>query len=403
MPFPNAFRDATLPFARALLLPELPRARSSTIPIVCIDCRYIRNRPSGISVVVQELVNYAPILAPDLTFRLLKHPEAPARISIAPNVEETVLAHAANGPVTMWALPAVTSFRDVALYHGTFNIMPAGLKVPTVTTIHDTMWLDHPEWAASHGWRGRVDRLFYRHGIRRAIEQSSLIATVSTATRNDIAAIAPLAADRLRVTRSGVSADFHPIGERRTIADWRRQLGCRSFVLTVGQFSPYKNQEAALRAFAQAFAADPGVHHVFVQRRGAGESALMPIAKALGVAERVHFLPQLSEDELVALYNDALVLLHPSLREGFGNPLAEAMACGLPVVTSNVSAMPEVTGGAALVAAPDDIATIAASLRRIADDPRLALDLRQRGLERAAELDWRNFALANIAVYRELL
>ena len=103
------------------------------------------------------------------------------------------------------------------------------------------------------------------------------------------------------------------------------------------------------------------------------------------------------------LYCGAEALLHPSFIEGFGNPVAEAMACGCPVVTSDCSAMPEVAGGAALLADPRDPGAIAAALKRAVEDPALAADLRARGLRRAAELDWRAFAAANCALYRRVL
>lgn len=141
----------------------------------------------------------------------------------------------------------------------------------------------------------------------------------------------------------------------------------------------------------------------FVQRLGAGEQALRPLAERLGVGARVHFLPQLTQDELVEVYNGASALLHPSFYEGFGNPLAEAMACGCPVVTSCLSAMPEVTGGAALTADPHDVSSFTLGLRRIFEEPELAPDLRRRGLVRAAALNWHAFAEQNLAIYRELL
>ena len=147
----------------------------------------------------------------------------------------------------------------------------------------------------------------------------------------------------------------------------------------------------------------PDIDLVFVQRQGAGADTLGPRAAALGVAARVRFQPPLDREALIRLYGGAVALCHPSLMEGFGNPLAEAMACGCPVVTSDRSAMPEVTGGAAVLVDPADVAAIAATLQRIATDPALAADLRARGLARARDLSWRAFAEANVGIYRELL
>ena len=142
---------------------------------------------------------------------------------------------------------------------------------------------------------------------------------------------------------------------------------------------------------------------MLVRRRGDTGPVLERLAAQFGIAGRVHFLSAVDRPSLVQLYSGAAMLLHPSFIEGFGNPLAEAMACGCPMVTSDCSAMPEVTGGAALLADPHDAGALAAALKRVADDPALAADLRARGLERAAQLDWRAFAAANLALYRRVL
>lgn len=366
-------------------------------PLICIDARYIRARPSGIGEVVQALVDHVPALAPDLRFLLLKHPDAAAPLSAAPNVAETVVRAAANGPATMWWLSRATDLTGVDLFHAPANIQPAGLSMPCVTTVHDVMWLKHPAWAARPGPRGWVDRAFYAHGIRRALRRAARIATVSRATHDEIAALDGDAAARVRVTLSGVSPDFRPP------APGEAPPRARRYVLTVGQAAPYKNHLAALEAFARAFGARADVDHLFVQRQGAGAAALLERAAALGLAGRVQVVGAIARADLVALYGHALALCHPSLYEGFGNPLAEAMACGCPVVTSDRSAMPEVTGGAALLADPTDATAIAAQLCRISEEPGLAADLRARGLHRAAALSWRAFAAANLAIYREVL
>ncbi|WP_367268689.1 glycosyltransferase family 4 protein [uncultured Sphingomonas sp.] len=369
---------------------------------VCIDCRYIGPRPSGIGEVVRNLIACLPGMAPDLRFVLLRNPLCGTRLSTAPNVVEWDVAAPANGPRTMWGLSRVVDFTDVDLFHATFNIMPARLPVPCVTTIHDIMWLTNPAWCRT-GPRGWIERHFYSHGIRRAIRSSRAIAAVSRASADAIAAYAPHAADRTHVTLSGVSVRFRPVEPDQNVLTSLGLRPDRPFILTVGQYAPYKNHEGALRGFAKAFSHRPEIDLVLVQRMGKATHRLLELAKSLGIADRVQLVPTVSEQVLLSLYAMAKALLHPSFCEGFGNPIAEAMACGCPVVTSNRSAMPEVTGGASLLAAPDDPAAIARALTMIVDDEKAAACLRRTGLERAAQLQWNAFAEANLAIYRSIL
>jgi glycosyltransferase involved in cell wall biosynthesis len=372
------------------------------MPTVCIDCRYIGPRPSGIAEVVRGLIDHVPQLAPDLRFLLLRHPGHPGQLSDAPNVVEQVVWQAANGPATMWWLPEVVDLTKVDLFHATFNIMPAGLPMPCVVTIHDIMRLTHPAWCRT-GLRGAVERLFYGHGLRRAVRCADAIAAISTATATQIAAYHPAAAERTIVTLSGVSDHFRPVAPDPAMLAALGLAPERPFVLTVGQDAPYKNHEGALRGFAAAFAGDGGIDLVVVQRRGPRRARLESLAAALGVAGRVHFLPVVDGDALVTLYSAARVLLHPSFAEGFGNPVAEAMACGCPVVTSMTSSMPEVAGGAAMLVDPDDIVSIADGLLAVVRSPTRADQMRAAGLTRARALRWQGFAAANLALYRRLL
>lgn len=366
------------------------------MPLICLDCRYIGPRPSGIGGVVRALVDHLPDLAPDLDFLLLRNPAMTNPLSTAPNIREVTVTASANGPASLWWLPRLVDLRGVDLFHAPANILPAGLVMPAVTTIHDAMWLTRPDLCNPAIW-GQVERRFYSHGMRRALRRSAAILTVSEASRSDIIAFAPDCADRIVAALPGVSPGFRPAD------DGDLAPHPRPYVLTVGQNAPYKNHATAIRGFDLAFPDGTGPDLVLVQRRGPDADALRSLVRATGLGDRVQFLTPVSDDHLAALYRGAIALLHPSFCEGFGMPLAEAMASGCPVITSNLSAMPEVTGGAALLVDPNDPADIAAALRAVATDPTLANQLSDKGRERAKALDWRAFAAANLAVYRSVL
>ncbi len=369
---------------------------------ICVDCRYIGPRPSGIGKVQQALVDYLPILAPDLEFIFLKRTDAPHRLSSAANAREVVVHAAANSPATMWWLPRVAPLEDVQLFHATFNIMPAGLTMPCVTTVHDIMWLTNPEWCKARFSRPLEGR-FYRHGINRALRSAAAITTVSDASRQELLRWKPELAGRVHAALLGVTGEHRPVGNA---AEHLAGLGLepgKRIVLTVGQYVPYKNHEGALRVFAEACGNREDTCFVFVQRLSRNAEDLRALAGSLGIAERVHFLEAVDDASLVALYAAADCLLHPSFCEGFGLPLLEAMACGCPVVASDHSAMPEVLGGAGLLAPVHDTAAMAEALRRVLDEPGLAETLRSAGLARAATFSWERFAVQNLAVYRSVL
>ncbi|WP_298334799.1 glycosyltransferase family 1 protein [uncultured Erythrobacter sp.] len=370
--------------------------------VICLDCRYIGAKPSGIGEVTWALAHHLPKLAPELDFLFLRNPERQSPLVSAPNVTETVVKSPANGPATLWWLPKVVDLANVDLFHAPFNILPAGLTMKTVTTIHDIMWLTNPRWCNPNLY-GHIERRFYATGIKRAFDHSNAIATVSSATKRAILSQRPDIARKIKVTLSGVSAEFRKVEIREeTLSSIGLKHG-QKFILTAGQFAPYKNHEGSIRAFSKAFADREDIDLVMVQRRNAGANELVSLTKQLNLSERVHFTDTVSFTTLLQLYSGALALLHPSFCEGFGNPLAEAMACGCPVITSNQSAMPEVVGNAALLVNPNDTDEIAGALTKVAEDEIIAARMSERGLERAKELCWERFARANLDIYRELL
>ena len=362
-----------------------------------IDSRYVRARPSGIGAYVEALVQRLPALAPEARFHLWAHPEATA--SPAPNVSRKVVAAPADGLRTLLWPTLLDPLRPDDVIHFPYSLLGRGIPCASVVTVHDLMWLEQPSWVDSRPLLRRVRQPFYQAGMKQAIARATRIMTVSHATADRIRALAPGSASRIRVTPNAVSAQFQPPSDRdAAIARAAELVGSTaSYFVVVGKNEPYKAHELAIRAFASAASADEQL--VLVQRTKRGRG-LHRLVHDLGIGSRVRWLPNLTTGELVSLLQAARALIQPSLAEGFGIPVLEAMACGCPVIASDAAALVEVLGGAGLHAARGSVSEIAAAIRKL-HDPTLASELRERGLARARDFSWDATAAATLEVYRE--
>jgi glycosyltransferase involved in cell wall biosynthesis len=377
---------------------------------IAIDARYLRASerevlPSGgIGRYVHHLVT--ELLALDAKLRLLLVVPTGNRrpIVIGPNAKR-VSEQATSAPPqslrTLFDFARAIDLRGVDVLHCPANVLPFGLQRPAVTTIHDLMWLDEPALCASSRLKRLVTGSYYRAGITHAAERSTQVLTVSAASQQALLARFPKLASRVTVTPHGLDGFFSPVqlSEAEAASSDIVPAGT-SFVLCVGQGSPYKNHRRALLAFAQAFAGQPEVKLVLVRRFTRADRELSALLARPDLRGRVVSLPEIAEPALRALYARASVFLFPSLCEGFGMPLLEAMACGCPVLTADFGAMAEVSGDAALGVDTRSIDAIADGLRRLHGDPELRTTLRARGLLRARAFTWQSTAERTLSVYR---
>jgi glycosyltransferase involved in cell wall biosynthesis len=354
---------------------------------------------------VDALLRRIPALLPDVSFLLLRHPLARRPLSVEPNVREVTVSCEANGPASLFALPKLVDLSRVDVFHAPSNILPARTATRTVVTVHDLMWLTDPRLCGASGLWGRVQTWFYGNGLRRALLQADHVIAISEATRAEIVAWAPSAACRCTVIPHGVDPRFQPSADCADATRVRQRYapGARAHVLVVGRAAPYKNQHRAVRAFLAAFADRPDIHLVVVQRLGLDGDWLLRLALDAGAGGRVHVVPPMPDTDLIALYRSALCLCHPSLQEGWGMPIGEALACGCPVITSRTSAMPEVAGPAALYVDPTSVTHIALALRSLARDGALRISLAREGLRHVEKLSWERCAERTADVYREAL
>ena len=339
-----------------------------------------------------------PTLAHDSRFRLWTHPDNPEPVTGA-NVSCFVVPATADGVRTLFRPASLDELAPDDVVHFPFSLLGRGLPCGTVVTIHDLMWLEHSEKVDARPLLRRVRARYYQRGMRYALANATRLIAVSQTTADRMIAVAPECKGRLRVIHNAAGPAFVAAADLAAAARSAAALigSDAPYYLVVGKNEPYKGHQFALEAFARGSA--PGELLVLVQRTRRG-TGLDQLAQKLGIAHRLHWLPTLSEPELVTVLQGARALLQPSLMEGFGIPALEAMASGCPVIASDTPALVEVLGGAGLHAKVGDSAALAAAMSKLRDGE-LRTELRQRGLERARAFSWDAAAAATLEVYRD--
>lgn len=256
--------------------------------------------------------------------------------------------------------------RRADVLHCTTFRAPLRARPPVVVTVHDLALLRHPE--AFPPWH----RLYGRAGLRQVVRAAAAVVAVSEFTRRETESLLGVPAERIRVVPNAVEPLFSPEGPRAE----------GEYALAVGTLEPRKNLPRAVEAARRAG----------VELRVAG-------ARGWGGVEVPGRVGRVTDEELAALYRGALCLVYPSLYEGFGIPVLEAMACGCPVVTSRGGACEETAGGAAVLVDPLDVDAIAAGIRNALGRRE---ELRAAGLRRAGQFSWSRSADAVAALWREL-
>lgn len=287
----------------------------------------------------------------------------------------------------------------VGVLHVPHYVLPWLLPRRMVVTIHDIIHVLFPEFLPSS-----LGFAFARISIRAAVRRARRVIAVSRTTADDLRRLFGATEDRLRVIPSGVHAEFLAPGDPLEDERLRQRLGVSPpYLLHVGNHKPHKNAEGLLKAY-QLLAHD---------RRGPApplymvggflpDGELARRASAMGLTAQVHCLGHVERAELAALFRGATAFVYPTLYEGFGLPVLEAMACGVPVVAGDIPAVREVAGDAVLRVNPRDIVELTGAVRRLLTQADLCQELCARGRARASEFQWRKAAEATLAVYRSV-
>ena len=303
-----------------------------------------------------------------------------------------------NAGWTLIGLPRTAARAGVQLIHAPSYTAPFWAGVPVVLTIHDVSYELHPEWYPYR--RDRLRRYFYR----RSAQGAARILTDSLFSASEISRAYGIASKRVVVIPLGVHPAFGA-GDSNLPLELPANV-MEPYLLHVGDLHERRNLTVVVEALLEArrhFGAAAAISLVLAGvDRGMG-AGLCAMAAEAGAPDAVIALGPVEEDRIHALYHGALALVYPSLYEGFGLPLVEAMASGTPVLASHEASMPEVLGGAGVLLDPRDVSAWRDAIIRLVNDESLRDDLRARGLARAATFTWQRTARLTLEVYREVV
>ncbi len=349
-----------------------------------IDARKLHD--FGIGTYIRNLLRQLARIDRDTEFVLLCRPQDAASLTSLGGNFRPVAETASNYSIAeQLRIPIALQREGVSLFHAPHYVLPPLVRCRSVVTIHDCIHLMFPQYLPN-----RMALAYARTSIGMAARRATRVLTVSESSKRDILRFVDTEPEKIDVIYNAYDERFGVEPREEDVVRVRERYQLHDeFVLYVGNVKPHKNLERLIEAFDR------------VRKRGLGHLKLIiigdEISKYTSLRRAVHrhqlhnyvrFLGYLPEETLAVMYRLAGVFVFPSLYEGFGLPPLEAMASGTPVVTSNVSSLPEVAGDAAVLVDPYDPDAIAGGIEHVLTDERVRHDLRRKGLARAKQFSW---------------
>lgn len=366
---------------------------------IAIDARKIRDY--GIGTYIRNLVRELSELDRENQYLLLTGPRGREVLHDLPEnfrvVTQRAPVYSMRELVTVsWQLLKL----DVDLFHATHYVLPAVVPCKAVVTIHDIIHLLYPEFLPN-----RLAFTYAMWMIRRSLQRGDRILTVSHNTRQDLMSYFKVGGQKIDVVYNGIESSFSQSLDEEDLARWMTNLGLEQpYVLFVGNPKPHKNLDSIVKAYARALELKDFPHRlVCVGDRSGIEGKIRQRAEQLGISDRIVLLGHVAQEALPAIYQGAALFLYPTLYEGFGLPVIEAMASGVPVITSNTSSLKEIAAGYADLVSPLDIEGMAQTILQCLGDEEHATTLSKLGRQRALDFDWRRAAEDTLNIYRQTL
>jgi len=362
---------------------------------IVIDVRTANDHFPGIGRYIVSLASALSQVSPDLNIALLDDTSVSSTHLTLPELPRIACPVSPFSILQQWIVPEKLRKAGATLYHSPYYLMPYFSWVPTVLTCHDLIPLIYPE----HFTSGQ--RLIFRLAHILALKAARKVIAVSHATKADLIRYFSVDPQRIVVIPEAADARFQPQLPDRIAAVLRKYALPEKYVLSVGSNKPHKNLQRLIEAWRISSCK---LHVSSFKLVIAGHwDERYPEAKRLteelGLKDQVLFIGPVADPDLPALYSGAALFVFPSLYEGFGLPVVEAMACGTPVICSNVASLPEVAGDAALLVDSLDVNKLAAAMRTVLTDGELREGMHGKGLVQAKKFSWEQTARETVNVY----
>ena len=365
------------------------------MPTIAIDAR--KYFDFGIGIYIQNLISSFPSFNTQHRFRLYVSAADKPKVT-APkgwDLRETGYGKYSPGEFLLFGRQALRN--GVDLFHSPHYTLPSGLRRHSVVSIHDLIHLRFPQYFST------AQRAYARFMLGHASRHAGAVITSSGNTRADLIDLFNIAEERVKVVHLGISEKFRPI-EKEHVERFRKEYALAApFLLFVGNVKPHKNLATLLLAFSRVQPRYPDLRLVFVGGKCLQDQALADLAGQLGITEFIRDLGRIKEDDVLRAYNAAEMLVFPSLYEGFGFPVVEAMACGTPTVVSTGGSLLEVAGDASLLCDPSAPDSFVEAIEILLTDSGRRASLVKRGIERAKRFSWHETAAQTLKVYQEVL
>ena len=373
---------------------------------IILDALAVENSKTGVGQYVQELLEKLLERAPkDMFFSVMLHPDLNMKHPLVKFVTRRK-----NAEVMWFDIPAIGLKRDIKfllsrkklkcdLFHCLYSNHPLFFKGNQMVTIHDLKYVLHPEFMGS---KGKLKSIYLKNLMRHAAKHCDKLIAVSESTRNDLFKVFPHIPKLAEKTEVVYEAATVSMKENTEI--FRHFQLDKPYFLYLGELRPHKNVERVIQAFIRFKAAQKeGVSLADVRLIVAGKPHKSFVMPSDARRDDIIFTGYVKDDDAYTLYSNALAYCLPSLYEGFGLPILEAMKCGCPVITSDFSSTAEVAGDAGVLVDPLSVDAIAGAMTRIYTDQAFRQNLVEKGYEREKEFSWADAAEKTLAIYREIL